>query len=103
MGEVESGSYKSRSDYASKFRLPQTFHKRRDYVPAHGTHDDVLLLASDEDDIQSRPPSKRSSYDVATEVYMTNLLGENEQLSPLYEEALSKLGKDRFINKFEDC
>ena len=100
IGEIESRSYKNRGRYASKFRLPQTLHKRRDYAPAHGTHDDVLSPPSNEDDIQSRPPSKRSSYEVATEVYMTKLLAENEQLSPLYEEALSKLGKDRFINNF---
>ena len=100
MGEIESRSYKTRGGYASKFRLPQTLHKRRDYAPAHGTHDDVLSPTSNEDDIQSRPPSNRSSHEVATEVYMTKLLAENEQLSPLYEDALSKLGKDRLINNF---
>lgn len=100
MGEVESKSYKSRSGNKFKSPLLQSPHTRRDYDSSQDIYDDVQSLASDKDDIESRPPRTRSSYEVATEVYITNLFAENQQLCPLYEEVLSVLGRDRFINNF---
>lgn len=100
MGEVESKSYKSRSGNKFKSPLLQSPHTRRDYDSSQDIYDDVQSLASDKDDIESRPPRTRSSYEVATEVYITNLFAENQQLCPLYEEVLSVLGRERFINNF---
>lgn len=100
MGEVESRGYKSRSGNKFKSLLSQSLHTRRDHDSSQDMYDDIQSLPSDKDDIESRPPRTRSSYEAATEVYMTNLFAENRQLRPLYEEALSVLGRDRFINHF---
>lgn len=75
-------------------------HLQPDYPRDHNTSDDIQSLASDKDDIQSRAEHTRSSHVVTADVLLTNLFVENQQLRPLYDEALNKVGRDRFIENF---
>lgn len=100
IGEVGSRSYKSSSGNKSKSLLSQSLHTRRDHDFSQDMYDDIQSLASDKDHVKFRPPRTRFSYEFATVVYMTNLFAENQQLCPLYEEALSVLGRDLFIEYF---
>ena len=59
--------------------------------------DDIRSITSIPDDIQSQTSSNHTPQEWMAEQNLWVLLAKNEELKPVYEDAISKLGKNRFI------
>jgi hypothetical protein len=59
---------------------------------------DIISVVSFKDDINSQVSTKRTPQEVAAEEQLGVLLARHKELRPLYETALSKIGKERLIH-----
>ncbi|MCJ1459965.1 hypothetical protein MMC28_010344 [Mycoblastus sanguinarius] len=66
----------------------------------HERGEDTQSVLSDQNDINSQKSSRRHPREVTAEDHLTILLAKHDELCPLYEEALSKIGSGRFVNNF---
>jgi hypothetical protein len=58
---------------------------------------DIQSLLSVPDDIQSQVSTHRTQQEIAASEQLEELLARHEELSPLYEIALSKISKERLV------
>jgi WD40 repeat protein len=59
---------------------------------------DIRSVISDHDSLNSQVSNNRSNYRVLAERHLSTLLAYNEELRPLYEEALKIIQQERFRN-----
>ena len=59
--------------------------------------EDVRSIVSVEDGIHSQAATSRTPQEVTVEEQLGFLLARNEELKPLYETALSKVGKEHLV------
>jgi hypothetical protein len=64
------------------------------------THDsgDIQSILSVSDDIQSQVSTHRTQQEIAASEQLGELLARHDELSPLYEIALSKISKERLVD-----
>jgi hypothetical protein len=61
---------------------------------------DIISVASITDDIYSLSSAKRTYQETIAEDHLSSLLAQRRELKPLYEEALEKLDRTRFVENF---
>ena len=68
--------------------------------PTQIADDDLQSLVSDKDEISSQTSIRKAQQELLAEKHLAILLAQHEDLKPLYEIALERIGKWRFINNF---
>jgi hypothetical protein len=71
--------------------------EQRETSSPQGCDEDVRSIVSVEDDISSQAATRRTPQEVTAEEQLGVLLARNEELKPLYEAALSTVGKERLV------
>lgn len=61
---------------------------------------DIRSVMSDLNDIHSLASNRRMPQEIVAEEHLGVLLAQRSELKPLYEEALQKLGRSRFVENF---
>jgi hypothetical protein len=62
--------------------------------------EDIRSVLSDTDDIHSLSASRRSHQETVAEEHVAIFLARREELKPLYEEALTRMEKERFVDNY---
>ena len=99
---VDSG-YASNRAYStsnSSIELEQAAHSG-EKMSSRVTDDEIQSLASDQDETQSQEYTGRLPQAAIAIGLLANLLAKNNELSPLYKEALSLMEVRRFVNNFQ--
>lgn len=64
---------------------------------------DSMSVVSNDQDIASRAPRKRSGIELLTVKDFSAFFAEQDELHVLHEELLDKLGSERFIENYRKC
>jgi hypothetical protein len=75
-----------------------------EHTPLAGTteaaDEDLQSVVSDRDEVFSQISIRKTQQELLAEKRLTILLAQHEDLKPLYEIALERVGKERFVNNF---
>lgn len=85
----------------SKIQLEQTAHLGEQMRSRVTVDDEIQSIASDQDETESQDPTGRLPQSALAKGLLANLLAKNNELIPLYKEALSLMEVRRFVDNFQ--